>query len=380
MRMIAMKFCWLALEAVSVLLFLNSGSSLGLVMGVFLMLAPAAGLLIHLHLRKKIELRFEAGGNIRKGEDGHIAVILRNPTVFPVLRAVVRVKTENQLNRQVQEQDVTVWLPPRGECRTELAVSSSYCGRLRISAARVSLYDCFGLVGVRCRSQAAAHMVVQPDTFEMGVSILPAPSQNEDSDVYSNEKPGPDLTETFQIREYVPGDSPRQVHWKLTSKFDRLIVRDPALPITRNVLVFWERTGQSGDPDRTDAQAETVVSLCRALLDQSVQFTIGWNDTDRNLCVLHEIRDLDELVAVIPRLLRATGTGEGISGAGLLLSTRMDALCAHMVYLAEQPQSEVLELARFGRVCSVLCGENGMENAVIFDSRHYREQLRQVTL
>lgn len=378
--MIAMKFSWLLLEGILVLLFLHSGNSMALVMGVVLVLIPAAGLLIHLYLRSRIEIRFEASGNIRKGEQGHITVVLRNPTIFPVLRTVVRLQTENQLNRQVQEQEVSVWLPPRSISSTELEITSSYCGRIRICASRVSLYDCFGLIGVRCRCEAVAHMTVQPDTFEMEVSILPVPNQNEDSEVYSTEKPGADLTETFQIREYVPGDSPRQVHWKLTSKFDRLIVRDPGLPITRNVLVFWERTGESGDPDRVDAQAETVVSLCRALLDQSVQFTVGWNDTDRNQCILHEIRDLDELIAVIPRLMRATGIKEGVSGAGLLLNTRLDALCAHMVYIAENAQDEILALAEFSRVCHVICGASGVENAQIFDALHYQEQLRQIAL
>jgi hypothetical protein len=111
-----------------------------------------------------------------------------------------------------------------------------------------------------------------------------------------------------------------------------------------------------------------------------VQFTVGWNDTDRNQCILHEIRDLDELIAVIPRLMRATGIREGVSGAGLLLNTRLDALCAHMVYIAENAQDEMLALAEFSRVCPVICGASGVENAQIFDALHYQEQLRQIAL
>ena len=247
--MIAMKLSWLLLEVILALFFLHSGNSMALVMGVVLVLIPVMGILAHLGIRGKIGIRIEATVNARKGEEGRMVLTVHNPTLFPVLRTVVRIRTENQLNRQTREQDVTLWLPPRGESSTELSLSSDYCGRIRISTERAVLYDCFGLIGVRCRCQAVAHMTVQPDVFEMEVSILPTPNRSEDSEVYSTEKPGPDLTETFQIREYVPGDSPRQVHWKLTSKFDRLIVRDPGLPVTRNVLVFWERTGESGDPD-----------------------------------------------------------------------------------------------------------------------------------
>lgn len=242
------------------------------------------------------------------------------------------------------------------------------------------MYDAFGLIGIRCKCNEAAYMTVQPDTFEQAVILRENFNSIEESDIYSQERPGSDLTETYQIREYVPGDSPRQIHWKLSNKFDKLIVRDPALPITRNVLIFWERTGESGSPELIDAQAESVVSLCRSLLEQSIQFSIGWNDTDRNLCIIYEIHDMDELVGIIPRLMRATGIKEGISGAELLVQTRGDVLCAHMVYIAEEPQSEVMEMQRFGQVSMLLCGKTPLPGAVMFDGQHYQEQLMQMEL
>ncbi|MFR6376131.1 MAG: DUF58 domain-containing protein [Oscillospiraceae bacterium] len=51
----------------------------------------------------------------------------------------------------------------------------------------------------------------------------------------------------FQIRDYVPGDSQRQIHWKLSHKYGKLIVKDPSLPITRSAAVFWERTEEQSN-------------------------------------------------------------------------------------------------------------------------------------
>ena len=133
---------------------------------------------------------------------------------------------------------------------------------------------------------------MQPHTFEQQIHILPNANYSDDSEVYAEDRPGPDLTETFQIREYQEGDSIRQVHWKLTSKLDKLIIRDPSLPVTRSVMVFWERAG-AHTPASADAQAETVITACRSLVNQSVQFTVAWNDVEQNLCVLQEIRDMD---------------------------------------------------------------------------------------
>lgn len=378
--MIAMKLGWLALEGLFLVFFARFGSSAALALAVVLILIPLCSLPLNLYIRKNLTVKIDAAANIRKGESGRFSIVLDNPTAVPALRVRCSVRVENQLNREKRDIPVVTWMPPKRQKKTELCTGSDYCGRLRITSEQVVLYDCFGLIGVTCGTRAVAHMTVQPETFEANVSLIPTPDCMDESEMYAQERPGSDLTETYQIREYVPGDSPRQIHWKLSNKFDKLIVRDPALPITRNVLVFWERTGESGDPEIIDAQAEAVVSLCRCLLDQSVQFTIGWNDTDRNLSILHEIREMDDLVGIVPRLMRAAGAKEGISGAGLLLQTSGSALSAHMVYIAEEPQSEVTELQRFGHVTMLLCGRKWLNGAMMFDPKHYREQLSQIEL
>lgn len=376
--MIAMKLGWAVLEGICVWLTLYYGSGGALALGTMLLILPLGSLPVHLCLRKRLRVRVEAPAVARKGDEGGVTVWLENPTLLPALRIRCRVTARNQLNGESCTQHVMIWAFPKGKRRASLRLGSEYCGRIRISVERVKLYDCFGLIGVPCGCTGEAHMTVQPDTFPIRVNLIPNPDSQEDSDSYSQERPGADLTETFQIREYVPGDSIRQIHWKLSGKFDRLIVRDPALPVTRNVLVFWERTGQSGNVRRIDAQAEAVVSLCRSLADGGVQFMLGWNDTEGNVCVLHEICAMEDLVGVIPSLLRAAGRSSGVGGASLLVQTRPDALCGHMVYIGEEPCADVLQMQRLGHVTALLCGESPLEGSIPFDVGRYREQLGEI--
>ena len=378
--MIPMKLGWLVLEALLMLCFLYFGSVAALALALLLILVPVCTVPISLFQRRKLSVRIEATVSQRKGDEGTVTVKLENPTIFPALQVRCDVVIQNQLNREKLDHRMVTWMLPKKTQNCALRVGSEYCGRLRVWVSQVVLYDCFGIFGIHCKCEAVAHVTVQPDTFEPVVVLLPNSSSIDDSESYSQEKPGADLTETFQIREYVPGDSPRQIHWKLTNKFDRLIVRDPGLPISKNVLVFWERTGESDNPGLIDAQAEVVISLCRSLVDSGAQFHVGWNDTDRNRCVLHRIRDMDEFVAVIPRLLRATGAKEAVSGAGLLMQTRTDALCAHMVYIAEQAQSEVLEMQRYGRVTTLLCGGAALDGSVCFNEKDYVHQLTEIEI
>lgn len=376
--MILWKLGWLALESLLFAFFLGFGSSEAMGLAVGLLLIPLVSLPVNLYIRRGIQVSFRTPSSLRKQEHGEIMLCLANTHPIPAFRFCATVCVVNQLNGQKETIRINTGLWSKKGERIPLCLGSQYSGRLRISATRVMLYDCFGLVGVRCNGEPVAHVTIQPDTFEMHIAFRPGADSAQDSEIYAQERPGSDLTETFQLREYVPGDSPRQIHWKLSGKLDRLIVKEPAFPVTRNLLLFWERTGESGDPDRIDAQAEVMVSLCKALVDQSVPFTVGWNDTDRNLCLLHEIRGLEELVGIIPRLMRATGAKTGVSGAELLLQTGGHALCAHMVYLAETPQQGVSELERYGWVTKLVCGENHGQEDVFFDPVHYPQQLSQI--
>ena len=378
--MIAMKLGWLVLESLLLWFFLYFGSGIALALAALMVLLPLCTLPVNLYMKKQLTVSVEAAVSQRKGDEGSITVTLDNPTVFPVLRIRCDVAVQNQLNREKHTLKIITCVFSKKKQKCSLRVGSEYCGRIRVSVQQITLYDCFGLIGIRYACKAVTHVTVQPDTFEPVVTLIPNPSSTDDSELYSQDRPGMDLTETYQIREYVPGDSPRQIHWKLSNKFDKLIVRDPALPITRNVLVFWERTGESGDPDIIDAQAEVVISLCRSLMDSGIQFNIGWNDTDRNLCILHELHDMDELVGIIPRLLRATGAKDTTSGAGLLMQTRAEALCAHMVYIAEEPQSEVMDMQRFGHVTMLVCGEEAPQGAILFNEEEYVHQLTQIEI
>ena len=378
--MISTKISWLFMLAALFAVSAYTGSSIAVSCALLFLMIPFISLFVNLIIRKKIDVKIECESIVRKGDDGYVVLTVKNSCVFPVFRVKCVVEAVNQLNREKQTINVITWTPPKKNQKASLRYRNDYCGRTRIAVQKIVMYDCFGLIGIGIKCKSVCHMTVQPDTFETNVSLRLVENNADDSEAYSQEKPGADMTEMFQIREYVPGDSPRQIHWKLSNKFDRLIVKDPAFPVTRSVLVFWERTGETKNPERIDAQAETVISLCRGLVDADMQFTLGWNDTDRNICVLHEIHDMDELVAVIPRLLRATGARDGLSGAGLLVQTRPDALCAHMVYIAEEPQHEVVEMQRYGNVTMMVCGEVFAEGAVLFDETSYREQLTQIEI
>lgn len=371
--MLLRKLFWLTAEISLAALWVRFGSGAALALAMAMLLLPLGSIPLNLYLRKKLRFRLTAEPNLPKGAVGTVELELMNPTGLPV-NPVCTLTVRNLLNGTLSREKLCF----AGSHMTA-QVKSDYCGRLRVTLEKAKLYDCFGLIGIPLECREACHITVQPDGFETNITLSDSMGGLEESEMYSQYRPGSDLTETFQLREYVPGDSPRQIHWKLSGKLDRLIVRAPGLPIIQDVLLFWERTEPEETVQSIDAQAEVIVSIARALLEQDVQFRLGWNDTEENRCILHEIRELDDLIAILPRLLSAAESRECDSGAALLLQTQPEALCGHMVYVAHTPAAEVLDWSSYGHL-TVLAVSNGGVDAIRFDETNYPTQLASLVL
>lgn len=377
--MAAKRIGYLMLEGTLLAYAVWLGSPWTLALAVALLAAPLAVLPWNLALRGRLEASLHSPASLQKGSGAEITLELKNQTLIPAPRLRCTLRVENRLNGQSLGQRVTVALPPRGQGTEKLTLKGSYAGALRLTLESVRLYDWFGLIGLRCPCAAKSWTVIQPDTFPMEAFYGADADRATDSEQYAPDRPGTDLTETWQLRDYVPGDSYRQVHWKLSEKYNNLIVREPGLPIERNVLLFWERTGRDIPARELDAQAEVVVTMCRALTDAGISFRLGWNDPTENRCVIQEIPDMDTLLAVLPRLLGTPcGAGE-ISGAALLLQSRQDALCGHMVYIGQTTDSAALELKSFGRTTYLLSGQSE-ENAIRFTPENYGQVLSRLEI
>ena len=375
--MIAGKLCFLLPEAAFVLLFLRSGSGLALAAALLPPLLVLLALPLNLYLRRKLTVSLEMPVNLRKGEQGEGRLLLENPTLLPVLRLGCRMEAENCLTGQRQSLRLDALLLPRQKRSVPFALGDALCGRVKLRLTELRLYDPFGLIPVRRKLSMHRSATVQPETFRQELLLDLLAGQGDDSDSYSPYRPGSDVSETFQIREYVEGDSLRQIHWKLTGKLDKLIVRDASLPVIRSVLLFWERDNRRLSPRLMDAQAEVLLTLCRSLLDQSVFFTIGWNEPAEQRCILHNVTSMDDLVAMMPRMLSMQGTEQGLSGLELLLDELGGKHFSRILCVCHEESAACDALRGLGRLSLF---HSGSGTGTAFDEENYADQLSRLIL
>lgn len=264
-------FIWLLPTLGLLLTVLWTGSAAALAgLAALIVFLLTAGVLSAVQARR-LTLRLTLPPSAAKNDEIHGTLTLAGSTFFPIGCVDCTLELINELTG---ERDTLRLTAAPG--RTAFSFRALHCGQIRVRLRRAVLTGLTGLCRSRVKTDAAAQLTVLPDTFAAEVFLQIDPSQSEDSDD-APERRGSDLSEPYALREYQPGDKLNRLHWKLTGKLDRLIVREGSEPVSRSLLILWDKGGSA---EALDAQAEALFSVCQALAQEGLRFTLGWTAAD----------------------------------------------------------------------------------------------------
>ena len=227
-------------------------------------------------------------------------------------------------------------------------LAGTHSGNVRLFCTHVRELDCFGLFSRKRICTAQAGILFPPQTFPVSVCLDQAAEVLLDCESYSAQKAGNDPGETFRIREYVPGDPIRQIHWKLSEKTGTLMVREFGLPAENRLLLAF-LPERSLSPEQLDTMLDTLVSVSSELLRQELPHTLLY---DR---ALHEISDLEDLEQTVHTLLRSAPE---IERTAAFLQEHLTLSYAHIALIAANDIPVAEELAQTGCV-SILFPDAG---------------------
>lgn len=135
---------------------------------------------------------------------------------------------------------------------------TQHCGQLDIVCKNGKVYDMLGIFFIPIRIKKHSFVRVLPK--QQKPKIIPDSSNF----TVTGYKPKPvGNSEIYELREYRHGDSLRNVHWKLSSKSDELIVKEPNIPIIKNCLImpFF-----GDNADENDVVFAKLMYVCRYMI------------------------------------------------------------------------------------------------------------------
>lgn len=208
-----------------------------------------------------------------------VQITIRNGFFLPLSRVKVKLRVDNILNQTRKEFSLMIPVGAHDAETITWTMYSENCGQICLSMVKLTLYDYFGLFVFSKQSEQSKRVYILPQHQSISPKVDLSKQIQLDSDTYSSSKPGCDSSETFGVRDYSPGDSPRSIHWKLSAKLDHLIIRQFSLPINNSYYLLLEMVKPPEDQDFAqvlDNMIDCVFSLSRFLLINQMYHTIAW--------------------------------------------------------------------------------------------------------
>lgn len=139
-------------------------------------------------------------------------------------------------------------------------LDTTHCGTRQLRVEQLRIYDYLGLFSHRIKTIPTGLLIVEPQPLETEALCGQA-----HSDRALIPKRGGGFSEEHELREYLPGDDLRQIHWKLSAKTGKTVVRQPMEQQTHSyILMVLLR----GDPQELDRILGRLLWLSNTLVQQ----------------------------------------------------------------------------------------------------------------
>lgn len=218
----------------------------------------------------------EALARTRKGADIPLRVEARTPWPFPSGQVRLRLSILNTLTGARRQERLLLTIGEK-PLVLEHALYSTASGLVTCTLTKVRACDLLGLFAfpVRVRGRDRCSAFFFPAVYNPVLSVQPDRTPDSDGERYSQTKPGDDLSELFGLRDYRQGDKLSRIHWKLSQKTGRMLVKEPSLPLADSMLFLLDLNGQGPE---ADLLLDVFATLSSYLLQQEAAHRVGYRN------------------------------------------------------------------------------------------------------
>lgn len=355
------KWIWLvaSVAAAGAYVFKNNAGTLTAFLCVVIL--PLLGML-PLLFKPKLQVELNITASAEKNQTVKCEIKVSNKRRIPVFGMDMLARCQNLRTGEEEQMKHCFSLAPKGTKTLAFRLRSEQCGLLQISAQLNSCRDLFGMQRKKLSYGKKHELMVLPALFQTHLEFAEQAKEVPDSEIYSTEKPGNDPGEIFAIREYMPGDSIRKIHWKLSEKCDKTMVRDFGLQIINDVLVLLETAGAASAAE-TDAITEVYASVCQELANNGVVFQTGWRDPDSDILLLEMISSPAEFPDLLSGLMRVPPRSDG-SVAERFAQQIGQCDFSHLIIVGGQIPEGVQGLVTDNRISVLMPRREGVSNGL----------------
>ena len=195
-------------------------------------------------------------------------------------------------------------LLPKGEETVWLTFDTIYCGTVEISVDYVKVYDFLGIFYRKVRWRRKAQVKVMPVFELMPLEITRRTREFQaDAQEFSQERRGDDPSEIYQVREYQEKDSLKDIHWKLSAREEKLMIKERSFPLGCVVLIYIDYRRGMQSAEGFSKMLETAASLSITLVSEKCIHMAAWYEEKNERIVRWRITDEESACDMIWNLM-----------------------------------------------------------------------------
>ncbi len=270
----------------------------------------------------------------RKGASIPLQLAVWNASPFSSGRARARLTVENTFTGQRQREGFAFTAGPQRQV-FQHQLTSRTCGMVRCRLGSLRVCDYLGLFSLPVRKPQELSVSFWPAVHPLELEVRENLMPDSEGEQYSQKKPGDDPTELFALRDWQEGDRLSRIHWKLSQKLGRTLVKELGQPLSDHLLFLLDL---NGDGLQADLLLDAFASLSNALTQKEHAHRVAW--TNRAGLCLFEITQPEDLLTLWQSVLDGGSSKPLDLQAGDSLPTGV----SHVLYLCCKPQEPLLAL------------------------------------
>ncbi len=259
-----------------------------------LLLPPVSYVLCRRSFEKlTAELDFSAA-EAEKNLEVTLTIGFTNPTKFPLLHVECPLHISSPYYGSRPDTTYVLPAPAGSGDALSLPLNFHYCGLYQAEMTTVKAYDLLHFVAFSKEVDLRTQTMVFP-TEKVEVSYHPSFYAEGFDEYETSLQTGNVSSNVTDIREYRPGDRLQRIHWKLSAKIDKLMVKENEAAASHQFYVLLELYRPAEHPEYLDAAVNYAYGVGEELLEHRENSFFGFYSGARREFVSHPVRSEEDL-------------------------------------------------------------------------------------
>ena len=254
---------------------LNTPTSLGVF--VITLFVPVFFAVDSRLMASRMKIDFELSGACVVGADQCLRIeIVRRRGLRGHIDMVFECK--NRFTGSTVDMPVTLCPGQHDTERFDVPLDTSRVGLVSIVLKEATLIDAIGTDRSKLFCAFEGSYAVYPSIPQVDAYFGRLAQTDSSNATYDQDKKGRDESEVFDLRDFRRGDAMRTVHWKLSARFEDLVVREASRPVDSRTILIFGGIVPTDESEETKAELNSAASLfvgiSQSLLRQGIAHTV----------------------------------------------------------------------------------------------------------